>query len=39
MNFNIYTWKDVERKVKLHFCKYKYDFINSVDVYNTEMII
>lgn len=39
MSFKAYTWKDIERKVKLYFNDHKCDFINSIDVYNTEIVI
>ncbi len=39
MSFKIYTWKDIERKVKLYLNNHKCDFINSIDVYSTEIVI
>lgn len=39
MSFKLYTWKDVERKVKLYLNNDKHDFINSIDVYSTEIVV
>lgn len=39
MNFKIYTWKDVERRVKLFINSHSYDFINTIQVYSTQMVI
>ncbi len=39
MSFKIYTWKDVERKVKLYLNSHHCDFINSIDVYSAEIVV
>lgn len=39
MSFRLYTWKDIERKVKLYLNNNKHDFINSIDVYSTEIVV
>lgn len=38
MSFRIYTWKDIERKVKLFMNNHNCDFVNSIDVYCTEVV-